>query len=321
MKALLALTLLPLSLAAQAPAATYPAPKLPPAHGFRVYIIPDMEGMGSVVNIHEIIAGTEGKQYVNLTGRDYWEHFRDLLTQEANAVIRGSRLAGAGSFVVNEGHGGNLFANILPWELDTAALLIRGFPKPLVMSTAIDSSVGTVIFTGAHAGPGRPGVMAHYYAFDHFAVDGHEMNEVGFNALVAGEFGVPVSMVSGDDAEIAQCREILGNGFVAVITKYALSPMAAITFSPAHVRRMLADSALKAVRLARQHAFKPYTLPKPYQVEFTLRASYSDSVVTAVDSLHWPGLEKTGARTYHLTTDSAVKMGYLLDAIEQVVLH
>jgi len=39
-----------------------------------------------------------------------------------------------------------------------------------------------------------------------------------------------------------------------------------------------------------------------------------------VDSLHWPGLEKTSGRTYRLTTGSAVQMGYLLDAIESVVL-
>lgn len=317
MKFLPLLAFVPTVLAAQA---TYPLPKLPPPDGYRVYIIPDMEGMGSVVNIHEVIAGIEGKGYTNLTGPDYWGHSRQLMTQEANAVIRGSRLAGARSFVVNEGHGGNLFANIIPEELDTGALLIRGFPKPLIMITGIDSSVGTVIFTGAHAGPTKPGVMAHNYSFDHFAVDGHELNEVGINALIAGEFGVGVSMVTGDDAEIAQCREILGDKFVGVITKWALSRGAAVTYSPVKLRHMLADSAAKAVRLARAHTFQPYKLPKPYQIEFTLRASYPDSVVMGVDSLHWPGLEKVSGRTYRLTTESAVQMGYLLDAIEGVVL-
>jgi len=73
--------------------------------------------------------------------------------------------AGARSFVVNEGHGGNLFANVLPWDLDTAAILIRGFPKPLVMITGIDSSVRTLIFHGRPrtlptAGT-SPGVLSH----------------------------------------------------------------------------------------------------------------------------------------------------------------
>jgi D-amino peptidase len=284
-------------------------------------IIPDMEGMGSAVDIHEVIAGNEGEQYRTLTSDDYWQRFRGLLTQEVNAAIAGARSGGAGSFVVNEGHGGNLFANILPWDLDTAAILIRGFPKPLIMITGIDSTVGTLMFTGAHAGAGKPGVLSHNFAFDAFTVNGTSLNEVGINALIASEYGVSVSLVSGDDVLIRETREILGNDFVAIVTKYAVGRMAAITFSPARVRRMLQDSAAVAVRRARSGAFKPYRLPKPYRVEFTLRRSYPEMVVQGVDSLHWQGLEKTADRSYRLVTSDARVMGYLLDAIERVVLH
>ena len=299
----------------------YAPPHLPPPSGFRVYIVPDMEGMGSAVDIHEVIAGNEGEQYTTLTSPDYWDHFRDLLTREVNATIAGARAGGARSFVVNEGHGGNLFANILPWELDTGAILIRGFPKPLVMTTGIDSTVGTLMFTGAHAGPGHPGILAHNYAFDTFTVNGKSLNEVGINALVASEYGVAVSLVSGDDAEIAETREILGPNFIAIITKYAVGRMAAITFSPVRVRRMLRDSAAVAVRRALRGDFKPFRLDKPYHVEFALRRSYPDRVVEGVDSLGWSGLEKTGERSYSLTTGDARQIGYLLDAIERVVLR
>ena len=40
-----------------------------------------------------------------------------------------------------------------------------------------------------------------------------------------------------------------------------------------------------------------------------------------VDALDWSGLEKTGERSYRLTTDDARQIGYLLDAIEEVVLR
>ncbi len=131
--------------------------QIPHEPGFRVFLVPDMEGMGSAVDIHEVIAGNEGERYKELTSPDYWDRFRLLLTREVNATIRGARSAGARSFVVNEGHGGNLFANVLPWELDSSAILVRGFPKPLVMVTGIDSSFGTLMFTGAHANAGSPG--------------------------------------------------------------------------------------------------------------------------------------------------------------------
>src|SRR4051812_28148964 len=68
--------------------------QIPHEAGFRVFIVPDMEGMGSVVDIHEVIAGNEGERYNELTSPDYWDHFRLLLTREVNATIAGARLAG-----------------------------------------------------------------------------------------------------------------------------------------------------------------------------------------------------------------------------------
>ena len=221
--------------------------QIPHEPGFRVFLVPDMEGMGSAVDIHEVIAGNEGERYKELTSPDYWDRFRLLLTREVNATIRGARGAGARSFVVNEGHGGNLFANVLPWELDSSAILVRGFPKPLVMVTGIDSSFSTLMFTGAHANAGSPGVLAHNFAFDTFTVNGKPLNEVGINALIAGELGVSVSLVSGDDVLIDETKKMLPNGFVAIVTKRAVGRSAAITYSPAKVRRMLQTGAAEAV--------------------------------------------------------------------------
>lgn len=295
--------------------------QVPHEAGFRVFIVPDMEGMGSVVNIHEVIAGIEGERYKTLTGPDYWDHFRSLLTKEVNATIKGARLAGARSFVVNEGHGGNLFANVLPWELDSAAILVRGFPKPLVMVTGIDSSFGTLMFTGAHANAGSPGVLAHNFAFDSFTVNGKPLNEVGINALIAGEMGVSVSLVSGDDVLIEETKKMVPSGFVAVVTKVAVGHSAAITYSPAKVRRMLREGATEAVRRERRGDFKPFTMDRPYTVDFTLRRSYPDSIVQAVAALPEFKLEKAGDRAFRYVTDSARKMGWLLDAIEETVLR
>jgi D-amino peptidase len=295
--------------------------QIPREAGFRVFIVPDMEGMGSAVDIHEVIAGNEGERYKELTSPDYWDRFRLLLTREVNSTIKGARLAGARSFVVNEGHGGNLFANVLPWELDSSAILVRGFPKPLVMVTGIDSSFGTLMFTGAHANAGSPGVLAHNFAFDSFTVNGKPLNEVGINALIAGELGVSVSLVSGDDVLIAETKQMLPNGFVAIVTKRAVGRSAAITYSPAKVRRMLQTGATEAVRRERRGDFKPFIMDRPYQVEFKLRKSFPDSIVTAVAALSEFKLEKTGERNFRLVTDSARQMGWLLDAIEETVLR
>jgi D-aminopeptidase len=96
---------------------------------------------------------------------------------------------------------------------------------------------------------------------------------------------------------------------------------AAITYSPAKVRRMLQAGAAEAVRRERQGDFKPFTLDRPYHVEFKLRKSFPDSIVQGVAALSEFKLEKTGERNFRLTTDSAKEMGWLLDAIEETVLR
>ena len=295
--------------------------KVPAQPGYRVYILVDMEGMGSAVKSQEVIAGNEGPAYRERTGPDYWTHYREMLTEEANAAIRGARAAGAGAFVVNEGHGGNRFANLLPWALDQEAMLIRGYPRPMVMSTGIDSTFGTMMMLAMHASWGKPGVMSHNYAFADFRVNGTFLNEVGINALVAGEQGVPVSLVSGDDELMTEVRQILGDRVVMVTVKTALGSAAAVTYSPTAVRRMLEDGAREAVRRARAGELAPFRLARPYQVEFTLRPTYPDAIVAGVDSLApaW-GVEKTGPRTYRFVTSETRQIAYLLDAIELVVL-
>jgi D-amino peptidase len=293
---------------------------IPFEEGFRIYLVPDMEGMGSAVQVTEVIAGNEAPRYKDRTGPDYWDHYRMLLTQEANAVIAGARTAGARSFVVNEGHGGNRFANVLPWELDRDALLIRGYPKPMVMSTGIDSTFGTMMFTGAHAAPPNHAVMSHNYAFDTFTVNGTRLNEVGINALIGGAKGVSVSLVSGDDVLVAETQEMLGNGVIGVVTKVAVGHNAAITYSPARVRDMLVAAAEEAVRREMAGDFAPFVLDRPYVVEFTLRKSYPPEVAAAVDTITTYPLEKVGERSYRLVTEDVDDIGYLLDAVEEIVL-
>jgi D-amino peptidase len=307
-------------LSAQEPLAGWDK-RLPPQEGYRVYLLVDMEGMGSAVKSPEVIAGNEGPAYRDRTGPDYWDHYRAMLTAETNAAIEGARQGGAEAFVVNEGHGGNRFANLLPWALDQEAILIRGYPRPMVMSTGIDSSFSTMMMLAMHASSARRGVMAHNYAFAQFTVNGKALNEVGINALVAGEQGVPVSLVSGDDELEHEVRDILGTGPVYVRVKTALGGAAAMTWSPTVVQRMLAEGAREAVRRTRAGEIRPFTLEKPYRVEFALRRSYADSLVADVDRVvaEWGGT-KTGARSYRFETSEAKRLAWLLDRIEGVVL-
>jgi D-amino peptidase len=84
----------------------------------------DMEGISGVVNWDHV--SSNHKEY---------DRFRKLMTAEANAAIEGALSGGATQVVVNDSHGG--MANILIEELNPAAELISGSPKPFGMMQGI----------------------------------------------------------------------------------------------------------------------------------------------------------------------------------------
>ena len=285
------------------------------SRGFTVYIIGDMEGLAAAVR-----NATEMRPVTRGGGQDH-ERFRVELTDEINAVIAGARAAGATQFVVNEGHGGTLFRNALPELLDAEAILIRGYPKPIVMSTGLNPQVDAIIIVGAHANAGTPGIISHSFAFDSFTVNGRVLNEAGIAAFIAGEMGVPLVLASGDQVLTAETRDMLGP-IETVTTKLAVSRSAGASYAPAHVHAELRAAAERAVRRAKAGELKPLRLARPYQVRLCMRATYDPWFVSQVRALK--GLRADGAgvgdRCFAYTTSSAEDVGDLLNRIEWIVL-
>lgn len=283
---------------------------------FRVFIVPDMEGMAGTVFSREVLSSFEADCETCYTSPDY-ARFSEVLAEDVNAVIAGAREAGADAFAVNEGHGGNDFANLSPFALDTAAVLVRGWPKPLVMVSGLNESYDTIMFIGAHANAGSPGVMAHNFAVDTLTVNGRPLNEVGINALIAGEMGISVSLVSGDDVLLHETHEMVGD-FEEVLTKVAFGRNAAATYTPAAVQARLREAARRAVERERRGDLEPFTLSKPYRIDFALRESFADKAdeVAALERYH---LERRGPRSFRFETDRAVELGHLMNDLELIV--
>ena len=282
--------------------------------GFSVYIIADMEGLaGAVRNQTEMRPVSRG-------GSPQHERFREELTDEVNALIAGARAAGATQFIVNEGHGGTLFRNVLVDLLDPEAILIRGYPKPIVMSTGLNPMVDAMMIVGAHANAGSPGVISHNFAFDSFTVNAKVLNEAGIAAFIGGEMGVPMALASGDDALTAETREMLGP-LETVTVKTVFSRSAAAVLSPATVHRLLRQAASRAVRRVRAGELRPLAMEKPYRVRFCLRRSFTedDWVRETVGRLEGVSADG-GVGCFAYTSDSAEAVGNLLNEIEWTVL-
>ena len=283
--------------------------------GFSVYIIADMEGLAGVVrNATEMRPGYRGGN------ADEHQRFREELTAEVNALIAGARAGGATQFIVNEGHGGTLFRNIVVEDLDPDAILIRGYPKPIVMSTGLNPMVDAMMIVGAHANAGAPGVISHSFAFDSFTVNGKMLNEAGIAAFIGGEMGIPMILASGDDVLTAETVEMLGP-LETVTVKTAFSRSAAAVKSFPTVHKELKAAAARAVRKARTEHYRPLVIQRPYNVRFCLRRNYAEDDWVRETIGNFEGVRADGGKgCFAYVTSSAEEVGNLLNLVEWTVL-
>ena len=227
--------------------------------GLKVYISADMEGVVGAVTSDQL--GPSGFEY---------GYFRELMTAEVNAAIEAARAAGATQILVSDSHGNgeNLLMDRLPQDIQ----LVRSWPRPLMMMQGIDASFDAAIFIGYHASTANPsGVRAHTMSSANIAglkLNGVDMPETGVNAAIAGDFGVPVVMISGDDAIVAEATALLGDIEGATV-KWNYGFHSARTLMPEAALDVIREKVSAA--LARLDDFEPYRLEGPVTVDLTYK--------------------------------------------------
>lgn len=223
----------------------------------KVFIAVDMEGVTGVVTDQQL--GPAGFEY---------QRFREFMTGEARAAIEGAKAAGATEILVADSHGNG--QNLLIDRLPSDVRVIRSWPRPLGMMEGLDSSVAAAVFIGFHSGTAnREGVRAHTFSSARYAgvqVNGRELSEAGVGAAVAGHFGVPVVLLSGDDAAAAELAALVP-GADTVQVKRAISFHAAETLTPEAAQARIRERTRSAV--ANRAAVQPFRVPGPVTVELT----------------------------------------------------
>ncbi len=227
----------------------------------KILIATDMEGITGVTTWDQVTPGhTE------------YSRFRRLMTQDVNAAIRGASEAGADEIVVADGHWNG--SNILVEELDPRARLNTGSPSPFSMMQGIDETVDGVFFIGYHARNGLPNaVLDHTWSSRtvvNLWLNDILTGEYGLNAALAGHFGAPVVMVSGDQTACAEVADLIGDVERAIV-KQATGRFSAECLPPQVTQDMIFTSAARAVtRLADGDSPDPFVLDSPIRatVEF-----------------------------------------------------
>ncbi len=223
--------------------------------GLKIYISADMEGVVGAVSGEQL--GPSGFEYAR---------FRKFMTAEVNAAIAAARREGATEIVVSDSHGNG--QNLLIDELPQDIRLIRSWPRPLMMMQGIDESFDGAIFIGYHSSTSNSrGVRAHTISSARLAdvrLNGVAMSEASINAAIAGHFGVPIIMISGDEAAVEEARTVIGDIEGAVV-KESIGFHSAKTMMPEAAYRLIGEKVGAALR--RIGDFKPYRPARPLTLD------------------------------------------------------
>jgi D-amino peptidase len=264
----------------------------------KVHISVDMEG----------VAGTVTGDQLSPAGFEYGR-FREFMTREALAAVESAKAAGATEVVVADAHGNG--ENLLIEQFPADVRVIRSWPRKLGMVAGIDDSVDAAIFIGYHAGTNNTaGVRAHTFSSANLArvaLNGANVTEGSWNAAIAGQFGVPVVMMSGDDAAIAEVRKAIGN-VEAAETKRALGFHSANTITPQASYELIRQRVRAA--FARLQDFKPYRVNGPVTVDVTFK-SYMPAEVLA----YLPLFERTDSHSIRFRAKDMAEASWIMSFI------
>ncbi|MEX2355784.1 MAG: M55 family metallopeptidase [Thermaerobacterales bacterium] len=272
----------------------------------KVFISVDMEGVSGVV----------AYDHTSETGYDY-ELARRWMMGEANAAVEGALAAGADEVVVSDSHGANGYRNLRLSDLHPEATLVSGFlQRPLAQMEGMDATCDAFFLIGYHVRQGSFGVISHTTVGGLVAnvwLNGLLVGECGLNAALAGHFGVPTVLISGDGGTVEEVRDLIP-GVEGAVVKQTLSQGAARCLSPVRAQAVIREAARRAVE--RRQEISPFQVSEPATVRLQYKDTSSaesamrlpDVMQVAPDTVEYTGADMVGTfKVYHAMVDLGVR--------------
>jgi D-amino peptidase len=268
-----------------------------------VFITVDMEGVA--VLAHDVQTDQKGMDY---------DRMRRIMTGEAQAAVEGARDSGADRIVVCDAH--DTGRNLLVEEMDPDIEVIQGSPYDLGMMSGISSEFDAAFQIGYHSmRHTHAGVLGHTYTYDIAALrlNGRLVGETGLSAAIAGHFGVPVVLVSGDAHAVKQLRGLVKN-VVGVPTKEGIGLYGVHSLTPVKARALIRKGAKEALGKVRD--IKPFVLKKPIIMEVEFERPLMAQMVSRV-----PLVKRKDIKTVSYKADSIVDAFEVFDVMEQLASY
>jgi D-amino peptidase len=229
----------------------------------KAYISVDLEGVSGIIHSSQTQPTEPG-----------YNRALELMHDETNAAIRGLLRAGVTEIVVNDSHWDMRNLHLEKLHSDKAVHLRSGWQKPFSMVSGLSEAARRpdfTVFLGYHARAGHAtGVLSHTYRaqiFFEVTLDGKPVGETGLNAALAGHFGVPVALVTGDDAVCEEARDLLGDVMTCQV-KECVSRYSAVFPDYQSTLVKLEEAACQAAK-SKQH-WQLFQAAKPARIGITM---------------------------------------------------
>jgi len=194
-----------------------------------------------------------------------------MLMNDLNAMIEGLLAAGNHEIVIYDEHTDG--RNVVLDDLPEAVSVICGKPNYRADWGGIDASYDAMLMVGFHARSGVAGaLLPHSYSRKNLriTINDFEVGEIGVEAAVAGDCGVPVWLITGDSAGMAEAEAILP-GVRTVTVKEAMGETAALCYSPQRTARLIQEAAEAIV--ATPPPVQPLSFSHPVKLEIRIAES------------------------------------------------
>ncbi|GAB1432336.1 M55 family metallopeptidase [Spirochaetota bacterium] len=250
----------------------------------KIFISTDMEGVGGLPSWSDMEGPSRAANYA-LAHRELSWMVNAMLSSEKGSQIE--EICICDSHSRGEGIPYGLFG-------DSRVNHIRGFPRTYYMMQGLDESYDLAFLYGYHAKIGSErGGMDHSYsasAIYRVMINGKEVGEVEINSLLAGFYGVPVGLISGDDVLETELEGFFNSKPVFIRTKEGIGRFSAKMYPPERLEPLFRKGAVAAINSV--NSFKAVQAPKSTKLKIELVSTVIADAVSVI-----PGLHRTGGRS------------------------
>ena len=192
------------------------------------------------------------------------EFGREMLMNDLCAVLDGIKNTGAEAVVYDMHTDGR---NVDISRIDFP--VVMGKPIRGDLWRGVGKDFDGLFLLGLHTMQHTGHLLAHSYLreYDAIYLNGLLVGEIGIEAALAGEQGIPLKFISGDDMGCLEAKNLINN-IVTCPVKYSLGDDTAFCLSPSVTAKKLREKAEEAVAAD----IKPFCVKSPYEIKIV----YSD---------------------------------------------